>query len=167
MKNCFACNAECEDSAIICMTCGAIADQPIVETNPVAREKAVVPNTERSEFTALEFGSHWSDRAYGRMEYLKGTLKLFGVSMLGVIPASMMIAANNEVAAGVGIVLFLCTSVWVFLKQIELLCGRMQDFGCRTGFLKFLMIMIIMFVPIVGFVLALCVFFAPRNQFAK
>ena len=167
MKNCFACNAECEDSAIICMTCGAIADQPVVETDPVAREKAVVPNMERSEFTTLEFGSHWTDRAYGRMEYLKGTLKLFGVSMIAVIPSSMMIATTVEAVAMVGIVLLLCNSVWFLLKKIELLCGRMQDFGCRTGFLKFLMIMVIMFVPIAGFVLALCVFFAPRNQFAK
>jgi hypothetical protein len=167
MKNCFACNAECEDTAIICTTCGSIADQPVVETDPVAREKAVVPNFERSEFTALEFGSHWTDRAYGRMEYLKGTLKLCGVSMLAFIPASMMLATNNEVAGGVGIVLLLCISLWTFLRHIELLCGRMQDFGCRTGFLKFLMIMIITFVPIVGFVFALCVLFAPRNQFAK
>ena len=167
MKNCFACNAECEDSAVICLTCGSIADQPIVQTDPVSREKAVVTNIGRNDFEALSFKMQFADKAYGRMEFLRGTLKIWGLTILVGLPTMIMMASNIDLLIVLGFVLLFAYAVWVFLKQLDLNLGRMQDFGCKSGFFKFLLIITMMFVPIAGFIVALCVLFAPRNQFAQ
>ena len=161
MRNCNNCGVAINDpKQVICLNCGAVADQPISANEP---SPSVDPgNVDRSEYKLLQIGGQFSNVAYGRMEYLKGVLKLAGFMIAATIPFSILAAAGSETMAGITFLAFLPVALWLLMKQIDLMFGRYQDMGIRSMWLKVVLIILNLF-PLVAFLSLLAHLAVPRN----
>jgi len=161
MRNCNNCGVAINDpKQIICLNCGAVADAPISvnESSPTVD----AGNVDRSEYKILELRGKFSDRAYGRMEYFKGLLKMAGVTIALMIPFSVIVASGSETVAGITFLAYLPIAIWLVMKQIDLMFGRYQDMGIRSMWFKVVLIILSLF-PIVAFLALVAELAVPRN----
>jgi uncharacterized membrane protein YhaH (DUF805 family) len=169
MKNCMTCNAECEESAIICLKCGSIADQPVIENTNTEDDwvggEMVMPEAtpDRQKFNLFALKGELFDTCHGRKTYILGHLLMVAL----LIPTlGILFAIKSDVLTVVGALIVTVIMLIFFVKSIALTLGRYRDMGIQSGFARFLAL-VALYIPITSLIAALALMFVPRDCFAS
>ena len=160
MTECNSCGVQVDDpKQIVCLSCGAIASQPTVET--VFSQTLNSEIRERTPYSLLGWLPP-SRGVYGRLEFLKGTILLWVVSALGMVLAAMLFQVNDLLGA----VTLITIGLWSVIQNIGLLLGRLYDLGCHSMWSRALGV-ITLFLPIISVITLVLLFLAPRGVFRR
>ena len=169
MKNCMTCNAECEDSAIICLKCGSSADQPVMENTNTEEDwvggEMVMPEAtpDRQKFELFSLKGGLFDTCHGRKTYILGHLLMIALSIptLGIL-----FAIESDVLTGIGALIVMVIMLIFFVKSVALTLGRYRDMGIQNGFSRFLAL-VALYIPITSWIAALALMLVPRDCFVR
>ena len=169
MSFCSNCGAEVQEGQAICLGCGFA-----LKGNAVTVDKAVETDlSDRVEHDVFKMWPTFSDGPIGRMEYLKGFLKLFAVAaglafLVGFTGAAGRANELMFIPFTIFAIIALVATVVIIAHQIAISYKRFWDMGfddkgVRVGMT--LGLILIEMIPIVN-LLALLMFFVPgrRNQ---
>lgn len=168
MKNCMTCNAKCEDSAIICLKCGSIADDPVMkntntEEDWVGREVVMPEATpDRQKFELFSLKDGLFDTCHGRKTYILGHLLMVALSIPTI---GILLAVESDVLTGVGALIVMVIMLIFFVKSVALTLGRYRDMGIQNGFARFLAI-VALYIPVTSWIAVLILLLVPRDSFA-
>lgn len=169
MKNCMTCNAECEDSAIICLKCGSSADQPVMENTNTEEDwvggEMVMPEAtpDRQKFELFSLKGGLFDTCYGRKTYIIGHLLMVALFIPSV---GITLAITNDALTVVGALLVTALILIFIVKSLALTLGRYRDMGIQNGFSRFLAL-VALYIPITSWIAVLALILVPRDCFVR
>lgn len=172
MKNCMTCNAECESSAIICLECGSIADQPVIENTIIEaggpEGKVSIPeaNLDRQKFNLLSLKGGLFNTCHGRMSYFLGHLLMGALLITAFWVHYAVYQGVSSEASTLTILVLTVVGIAFFIKSLALTLGRYRDMGIQSVFARFLAL-VALYIPLSSWIAALFLMFAPRDAFAS
>ena len=122
---------------------------------------------ERQDRKVLAWWPAFNNAPVGRMNYFVSYLKLFGVCLAGVIPASILIEQGGEAGAVIGTTLMLAFGIWSLAHSVSLVYKRSWDIGfeeegSRAGMT--VGAIVLGFVPVLDLIIGLALLFWPRKN---